>query len=80
MTDIVKTPEPELEMGHDYPPMLKRMWLWAKEALKDGQTVKFDLCKEAFGSTKKQVIFLSDVHALCAGGEISGSVICLFIK
>lgn len=80
MADIVKKPEFVLDMGDDYPPTLKHMWLWAKEALKDGKTSRFVLCKEAFGSAKKQVLFLSDFHALCAGGEISGSVICLFIK
>lgn len=41
-----------------------------------------DLCcaKKLSDQPKKQVLFLSDFHALCAGGEISGSVICLFIN
>lgn len=34
----------------------------------------------SFGSTKNQVLFLSDVLALCSGGEISGTVICMFIN
>lgn len=80
VTDIVQEPEFVLDMGADYPLHLKRLWLWAKDALKDGQTTTFELCQEAFGSTKKQVLFLSDVYALCYGGEISGSVICMFIN
>ncbi|XP_074356066.1 uncharacterized protein LOC141695742 [Apium graveolens] len=37
------------------------------------------LSKEAFGLTKKQIMFLSDIHAVCSRGEMAGSVICLYI-
>lgn len=80
VADCVEVPAYVLDMGPDYPPSLKRLWLWAKDALKDGQATTFELCEEAFGSTKKQCLFLSDIYALCSGGEISGSVICIFIK
>lgn len=69
-----------VEMGPDYPSSLKRLWLWAKDALSDGWTITFNMCREAFGSTKKQCLFLSDVHALCTRGEISASIICIYIK
>ncbi|KAL8089261.1 hypothetical protein AgCh_038888 [Apium graveolens] len=79
---VVADVEPEfvLEMGENYPSELKRLWTWAQGALADGRTISFDLCKEAFASTKKHVIYLSDIYAVCSGGEISGSVICLFIQ
>ncbi|XP_074377269.1 uncharacterized protein LOC141718784 [Apium graveolens] len=67
-------------MGANYPPILKRLWLWEKNALADGQVNSFFLCQEAFGVTAKKALFLSDVHALCSGGEISGSTICIFIN
>lgn len=69
-----------VNMGANYPPSLKRLWVWANEALKDGLTYPFKLSEEAFGSSQKQVLFLSDVHALCFGGEISGSTICIYIQ
>jgi hypothetical protein len=69
-----------LEIGPDYPHSLKRLWLWAKNALKDGHVTSFQLCQQAFGSTSKKALFLSDVYALCSGGQISGSVICIFAK
>lgn len=78
MTD--REPEFVVNMGPNYPPSLKRLWIWASEALTDGRTCSFELCEDAFGSNKKQVIFLSDVHALCFGGEISGSIICMYIQ
>ncbi|XP_074373659.1 uncharacterized protein LOC141714009 [Apium graveolens] len=58
---------------------MKRLWTWVKEALSCGRTISFELSKEAFGFTKKQIMFLSDIHAVCSGGEMAGSVICLFI-
>lgn len=69
-----------VNMGADYPPSLKRLWVWANENLKDGLSYSFNLCEEAFGSTQKQVLFLSDVHALCFEGELSGSTICIYIQ
>lgn len=83
--DCGKAPEVEeeeyvLEFGLDYPPHVKRLWLWAKNALKDGRVTSFQLCQQAFGSTGKKALFLSDVYALCSGGEIAGSVICMFAK
>ncbi|XP_074352965.1 uncharacterized protein LOC141692127 [Apium graveolens] len=66
-------------MGANYPSALKRLWTWANDALADGRTKSFELSKEAFGATKKQVIFLSDIHAVCSGGEIAGSIICIYI-
>lgn len=80
LNDCVLEPEFVVDMGPDYPPSLKRLWIWAKEALAGGRTLTFQLSQEAFALTTKQAIFLSDVHALCSGGEISGSVICLFVK
>ena len=80
MADCVSELEFVPKMGADYPPLLNRLCLWASDALKDGQTWSFELSEEAFGSSKKNVLFLSDVHALCFGGEISGSTICVFIK
>ena len=80
MRELGEEPEYVLHMGDDYLVNLKRLWLWAKDALKDGQTTNFQLCEEAFGATRKQLIFLSDIYALCSGGEISTSVICMFIK
>lgn len=67
-------------MGANYPSALNRLWAWAKDALADGRTMCFELSREAFGSTKKQVILLSDIHAVCSGGEMAGSIICLFIQ
>ncbi|XP_074362103.1 uncharacterized protein LOC141702302 [Apium graveolens] len=78
--DCVPEPEYVLDMGANYPPVLKRLWLWAKNALADGQVNSFYLCQEAFGVTAKKALFLSDVHALCSGGEISGSTIYIFIN
>lgn len=80
VTDCVLQEEYVLDMDADYPPVLKRLWLWAKKALTDGQVSTFLLSEEAFGSTNKKAIFLPDVHALCSGDEISGSIICMFIK
>ena len=79
---VVEDVEPELviEMGTNYPSALNRLWTWANDALADGRAMSFELSKEAFGCTKKQVIFLSDIHAVCSGGEMSGSIICLFIQ
>ena len=57
MRELGEEPEFVLQMDDDYPSNLKRLWLWAKDALKDGQATKFQLCEEAFGATKKQVIF-----------------------
>ena len=82
VTACVSEPEPEYvdTMGPDYPATLKRLWLWASDALKDGRSLSFQLSEEAFGSSDKQILFSSDVHALCFEGDISGSVICMFIK
>ncbi|XP_074377131.1 uncharacterized protein LOC141718653 [Apium graveolens] len=66
-------------MGPNYPSSLKRVWMWAKDALVNGRTISFELSEEAFGVTKKHVIFLQDVHAVCATGEMFGSVIIIFI-
>lgn len=79
---VVEQVEPELvvEIGANYPSALNRLWTWAKDALSDGRTVTFELSKEAFGSGKKQTIFYSDIHAVCSGGEMAGSVICIFIQ
>lgn len=78
--DCVTHEEYVLEIGADYPPILKRLWLWAKNALAEGKVSTFLLSDEAFGSTNKKAIFLSDVHALCAGDEISGSIISMYMK
>ncbi|XP_063942744.1 uncharacterized protein LOC135150388 [Daucus carota subsp. sativus] len=67
-------------MGANYPSALKRLWTWAKDALSDGQTVSFELSEEAFGSTKKRAISISDIHAVCSGGEMAGSVICIYMN
>lgn len=67
-------------MDGDYPSALNRLWTWAHVALSDGQTTGFELSEEAFGFKKKQVVFLSDIHAVCSRGEMAGSVICLFIQ
>lgn len=67
-------------MGPNYPSALNRLWTWAKDSLSDGRTISFQLSKEAFGLTRKQSIFLSDIHAVCSGGEMAGSVICLYIQ
>lgn len=85
LKDCGKAPKVEeeeyvLEFSPDYPPLVKRMWLWAKNALKGGRVTSFQLCQQAFGSTGKKALFLSDVYALSSGGEISGSVICMFAK
>ncbi|XP_074347013.1 uncharacterized protein LOC141685832 [Apium graveolens] len=68
-----------VKMGPNYLHALKRLWIWANEALSNGQTTSFKLCQEAFGSTKKYCLFLSDVYALCTGGEVSASIICIYI-
>ena len=67
-------------MGVNYPSALKRLWAWAKDALSNDQTVSFELSEAAFGCTKQRAIFLSDIHAVCSGGEMAGSVICIFMK
>lgn len=72
--------ELHVEMGPDYPSALKRLWMWAKDALTDGRSISFKLSEEAFGVTRKQVLFLQDIHALCAGGEMCGSVITVYIE
>ena len=79
---LVDDVEPELvvEMGANYPSALNRLWTWAKGALADERTVSFQLSQEAFGSTKKMAIYLSDIYSVCSGGEMSGSVIVLFIQ
>ncbi|XP_074364047.1 uncharacterized protein LOC141704771 [Apium graveolens] len=79
---VIEDVEPELvvQIGPNYPSAMKRLWTWAKEALSGGRTIYFELSKEAFGFTKKQIMFLSDIHAVCSGGEMAGSVICLFIQ
>ncbi|XP_074337457.1 uncharacterized protein LOC141674646 [Apium graveolens] len=66
-------------MSGNYPSALKRLWTWAKNSLSDGQTFSFELSKQAFGLSKKQTMFLSDVHTVCSRGEMAGSVICLYI-
>ncbi|VFQ94256.1 unnamed protein product [Cuscuta campestris] len=72
---------PEFLKVHDehYPLQLKRLWLWAKEALSDDRAHTFVLNKDAFGVEKKLSVFLSDIHALCARGEMAGSIITLYI-
>ncbi|VFQ70963.1 unnamed protein product [Cuscuta campestris] len=69
----------QVEFGAEYPLQLKRLWLWAKEALSDDRTHTFVLNKDAFGVEKKLSVFLSDIHALCARGEMAGSIITLYI-
>ncbi|XP_074326691.1 uncharacterized protein LOC141664637 [Apium graveolens] len=78
---VIEDVEPELvvQIGPNYPSAMKRLWTWAKEALSGGRTISFELSKEAFGFTKKQIMFLSNIHVVCSGGEMVGSVICLFI-
>ena len=78
-TDDVED-ELHVEMGVNYLSSLKRLWMWAKDALSDGRTVSFQLYEQAFAVTKKQVIFLQDIHSLCGRGEISGSIITIFIQ
>ncbi|KAL1808053.1 hypothetical protein ACET3Z_004640 [Daucus carota] len=81
MNELVSEPaEQVVNMGPDFPPALKRLWLWARDALKDGRSQPFKLSQEAFGSTDKRCLFKSDISALCFGGEISGSVISMFIN
>lgn len=80
VAECVSQPELVAKMGPEFHQSLKRLWLWASDTLKDGRTYAFKLQEDAFGSGKKNVMFLSDVHALCFGGEISGSTICYFIK
>ncbi|VFQ81454.1 unnamed protein product [Cuscuta campestris] len=50
-----------------------------KEALFDDRAHTFVLNKDAFGVEKKLSIFLSDIHALCARGEMAGSIITIYI-
>ncbi|XP_074327151.1 uncharacterized protein LOC141665067 [Apium graveolens] len=78
---LIEDVEPELvvEMSGNYPSALKHLWTWAKNSLSNGQTFSFELSKQAFGLSKKQIMFLSDVHAVCSRGEMAGSVICLYI-
>ncbi|KAL1823541.1 hypothetical protein ACET3Z_010319 [Daucus carota] len=81
MNELVSEPaELVVNIGPDFPPALKRLWLWASDALKDGRSQPFQLSQEAFGSTDKSCLFKSDISALCFGGEISGSVISMFIN
>ncbi|VFQ79327.1 unnamed protein product [Cuscuta campestris] len=70
----------QVEFGSKYPLQLKRLWLWAKEALSDDRAHPFVLNKDAFGVEKKLSIFLSDIHALCARGEMAGSIITIYIQ
>ena len=76
----VNKPDAMVEMAADSPPILKRLLDWGKDALDNGRTISFPLCEEAFGSNKKKVLYLLDVQALCCGGEISGSIICMYIQ
>ncbi|VFQ83040.1 unnamed protein product [Cuscuta campestris] len=69
----------QVEFGAEYPLQLKRLWLWAKEALSDDRAHTFVLNKDAFGVEKKLSVFLSDIHALCARGEMAGSIITIYI-
>ena len=81
MNELVSEPaELVVNIGPDFPPALKRLWLWASDALKDGRSQPFQLSQEAFGSTDKRCLFKSDISALCFEGEISESVISMFIK
>lgn len=80
VNELVSEPDSVVNMGPDFPPTLKKLWLWASATLKDGRSHPFQLSKEAFGSTDKKCLFKSDFKALCFGGEISGGVICMFIK
>lgn len=80
MKNVKDCVEYVVEMDANYPPSLKRLWLWAKGTLVDRETAPFELSAEAFGSTKKQRLFLSDVYALCTRGEISASIICIYIQ
>ena len=65
---------------NDFPPTFKKLWLWESDALKDGRSQSFKLSEEAFESTDKKCLFKSDISVVCFGGEISGTVICMFIK
>ncbi|VFQ80959.1 unnamed protein product [Cuscuta campestris] len=69
----------QVEFGAEYPLQLERLWLWAKEALSDDRAHTFVLNKDAFGVEKKLSVFLSDIHALCARGEMAGSEITIYI-
>lgn len=80
MEDLGLVPEYWVDIGPDFPPAMKRLWLWAKDALADGRASTFLISEEAFGSTAKKALFLSDIHALSCGGEMSGGIICLYIK
>ncbi|KAL1815159.1 hypothetical protein ACET3Z_017733 [Daucus carota] len=80
VNELVSEPDSVVNMGPDFPPTLKKLWLWASATLKDGRSHPFQLSKEAFGSTDKKCLFKSDFKALCFGGEISGGVICMFIN
>ncbi|XP_074369111.1 uncharacterized protein LOC141709393 [Apium graveolens] len=68
-----------VKMGPNYLHALKCLWIWENEALSNDQTTSFKLSQEALGSTKKYCLFLSDVYALCTRGEISASIICIYI-
>ncbi|VFQ95151.1 unnamed protein product, partial [Cuscuta campestris] len=48
----------QVEFGAEYPLQLKRLWLWAKEALSDDRAHTFVLNKDAFGVEKKLSVFL----------------------
>ncbi|KAL6582709.1 hypothetical protein OROMI_004787 [Orobanche minor] len=37
-----------VEIGADYPPALKRLWIWTQESLSDGRITTFNLCHETF--------------------------------
>ncbi|XP_074359751.1 uncharacterized protein LOC141699833 [Apium graveolens] len=83
---VIEDVEPELvvQIGPNYPSAMKRLWTWAKEALSGGRKISFELRKEAFGFTKKQIMFLSDIYAVCSGGEMPrnkhDNLICSFLN
>lgn len=69
-----------VKMDDSFPSALKRLWIWAKDAMCDGRVVVFSLCEDAFGVPSKKYVYLQDIHNLCTRGEMSGSIICMFIK
>ncbi|VFQ63942.1 unnamed protein product [Cuscuta campestris] len=68
-----------VEFGPKYPFPLKHLWLWEKDALADDRSISFQLSEEAFAIEKKLLVFLSDIHALCSGGDIAGSIITIYL-
>ncbi|XP_063941381.1 uncharacterized protein LOC108198271 [Daucus carota subsp. sativus] len=50
------------------------------DLVSEPEPVAFKLSEEAFGSSDKKCLFKSDISAVCFGGEISGTVICMFIN